>query len=210
MKSSIKQLRRREIIEAAYRVFLNHGLDGLSTARICKEAGMSPGIITYYFKGKDEVLFWMVRHANNVIMNEVVAQMGSANTRWERLTAIIRGNFPDHLFTRNTASAWVSFYASTTRNDQFAKLQSLFHRRLGTNLRSCVSNLLDKGEMAEFVLGVGILIDGCWLRRGIANSAMTAEDAISLIGRHIENQLGPDRVRTLQEPHLPSSGPTAT
>ncbi len=30
---------------------------------------MSPGIPFYYFKNKDEVLFWMVPHANRVITN---------------------------------------------------------------------------------------------------------------------------------------------
>jgi len=74
MKKPIEEVRRRELIEGAYRVFLEHGIAGLTTARICKEAGMSPGLLVYYFKGKDEVLFGMVRYNNRLLMEDVIAR----------------------------------------------------------------------------------------------------------------------------------------
>ena len=35
--------RRQEILAAAHRCFLRHGLQGASISMICKEAAMSPG-----------------------------------------------------------------------------------------------------------------------------------------------------------------------
>ena len=106
MKRSIEDIRRQELIEGAYRAFLQFGIDGLTTARICKEAGMSPGILSYYFKSKDEVLFWMVRHANRVIMDEVVNRMKHATTRLDRLMAVGEGKFSEELFEEKVATAW--------------------------------------------------------------------------------------------------------
>ena len=63
-RTRIEDIRRVELIAAAHRVFLEHGLQGMTSARICREAGMSPGILAYYFKGKDEVLLGMVRYNN--------------------------------------------------------------------------------------------------------------------------------------------------
>ena len=199
MKKPIQEIRRRELIEGAYRVFLEHGIAGLTTARICKEAGMSPGLLVYYFKSKDEVLFWMVRHANRVIMDEVIQRMERSSTPWERLSAIVEGNFPPNLFNRNTANAWLSFYAVAARDPQLERLQTLFHRRLSSNLRSCVHGLFDQEELARFVLGVGILIDGCWLRKGGLDVALTCDDAIGLIRDYIVGFLGPDRLDSLQK-----------
>lgn len=198
-KKPIEEVRRRELIEGAYRVFLEHGLGGLTTARICREAGMSPGLLIYYFKSKDEVLFWMVRHANRVIMDEVVCRMKAAANRWDRLMAIVSGNFPADLFDRNTANAWVSFYAAAAHDAQLARLQTLFHRRLASNLASCVDPLLDGAELARFTLGVGILIDGAWLRKGAAGVEMTSADAIGLIESHIRCSLGEVGVARLRQ-----------
>jgi AcrR family transcriptional regulator len=101
-KRRIEDIRRVELIEAAYRIFMQSGLKGLTTTRICNEAGMSQGILTYYFKDKDEVLFEMVRLANRILMNDVVSRLKLATTGWERVVAVIEGNFPPQRFDRNT------------------------------------------------------------------------------------------------------------
>ena len=49
-KTRIEDIRRVELIGAAHRIFLRAGLKGLTSVRICHEAGMSQGILTYYFK----------------------------------------------------------------------------------------------------------------------------------------------------------------
>ncbi|EFG4742194.1 helix-turn-helix transcriptional regulator, partial [Escherichia coli] len=45
--------RRQEILAAAHRCFLRHGLQGASISMICKEAAMSPGHLYHYFPSKD-------------------------------------------------------------------------------------------------------------------------------------------------------------
>lgn len=198
MRKPIEEIRRRELIEGAYRAFLQHGINGLTTARICREAGMSPGILAYYFKSKDEVLFWMVRHANRVVMDEVVRQMKAAGNRWDRLMAIVRGNFPADVFDGNTARAWLSFSAVAGRDPQLERLQRLFHRRMVSNLGSCVEGLLQGAELTRFVLGVGVLIDGAWLRKAGPGVVLEAGEAIAMVEQHIRSVLGDKRVRALQ------------
>jgi TetR/AcrR family transcriptional regulator, transcriptional repressor of bet genes len=141
-KRRIEDIRRVELIEAAYRIFMQSGLKGLTTTRICNEAGMSQGILTYYFKDKDEVLFEMVRLANRILMNDVVSRLKLATTGWERVVAVIEGNFPPQRFDRNTANAWISFYADAAHNERYARLQHLFYRRLRSNLTPVLNPIL--------------------------------------------------------------------
>ncbi|WP_348526293.1 TetR family transcriptional regulator C-terminal domain-containing protein, partial [Mesorhizobium sp.] len=140
-RTRIEDIRRVELIEAAHRIFLRDGLKGLTTTRICHEAGMSQGILTYYFKNKDQVLFEMVRYANRVLMDAVVVNLRQAETRWDRLTAIVDGNFPAEKFERSTANAWISFYAEAAHNPRYARLQELFYKRLRSNIGSALSPL---------------------------------------------------------------------
>ncbi len=124
-RTRIEDLRRGELIAAAHRVFMQHGLGGMTTARICVEAGMSPGILSYYFKGKEDVLFAMVRMNNRVLMEDVVKRLTGARTRWQRFLAIIEGNFPAGVYEQNVASAWLSVVAASSRNARYARLQDV-------------------------------------------------------------------------------------
>lgn len=197
-KKRIEEIRRIELIEAAHRIFIRDGLKGLTTTRICNEAGMSQGILTYYFKDKDEVLFEMVRHANRILMDDVVVRLRDARTRWDRIIAVIDGNFPETRFDRNTANAWVSFYAEAAHNERYARLQRLFYRRLHSNLASALKPVLRTEEIAPFVLGFAAMLDGIWLRRGHSDADITLAQGKQLLARYAENGLGEAVIKRLQ------------
>lgn len=197
-KTRIEDVRRTELIEAAHRVFLESGLTGLTTTRICREAGMSQGILTYYFKGKDAVLFEMVRHANRILMEEVVTRLKSAETGWDRLLAVIEGNFPATRYDGNTANAWISFYAAAASNMRYRRLQNLFYRRLYSNVASAVDTVLTRAELDMLVRGLAAIIDGLWLRRG-QDEGLGREEAVALVRTYVEQALGQDRLRQLRE-----------
>lgn len=197
-KKRIEEIRRIELIEAAHRIFIRDGLKGLTTTRICNEAGMSQGILTYYFKDKDEVLFEMVRHANRILMDEVVTRLRGARTCWDRIIAVIDGNFPESRFERNTANAWVSFYAEAAHNERYARLQRLFYRRLHSNLASALVPAVDRAVIDPFVLGFAAMLDGIWLRRGHSDADISLVQGKQLLTRYAENSLGTAIVGRLQ------------
>ncbi len=207
-KTRIEEIRRVELIDAAHRIFLQDGLKGLTTTRICHEAGLSQGILTYYFKDKEEVLFAMVRVANQALMDAVVDGLRQATTRWERLLALIDGSFPADRFERNIANAWVSFYAEAAHNARYGRLQHLFYRRLHSNVAFVLSPVLGKADIDSFVFGMAAMIDGFWLRRGHAGSEFSLDDVRAQLVDYAEKRLGDSIVATLKAmpPGLPVSG----
>ncbi len=46
---------RQRIMEAAFRVFVRKGFKGTSNREIAREAGISPGLIYWYFRNKEEL-----------------------------------------------------------------------------------------------------------------------------------------------------------
>ena len=187
-RTRIEDIRRVELVQAAYRVFMVHGLGGMTTARICAEAGMSPGILAYYFKGKDEVLFGMVRHSNRVLAQDVAIRLTHAKTQWQRFEAIVEGNFPSEAYDRNTANAWVSVCAAAHTNANYAKLQTIFYRRLASNLASVFGKVLTPEKMEMLSLAASTMIDGLWLRKA-AGSPITRAQSVSLVVNQIAAQL---------------------
>lgn len=46
----ISELRRQELLDAAFRVILRDGLDGATTSSIAIEAGASKGMVHFFFQ----------------------------------------------------------------------------------------------------------------------------------------------------------------
>jgi TetR/AcrR family transcriptional regulator, transcriptional repressor of bet genes len=198
-RTKIEDIRRVELIAAAHRVFLEHGLHGMTSARICREAGMSPGILAYYFKGKDEVLFGMVRYNNRLLLEDVIARLKAARTGWERLEAIVEGNFPASAFTRPIANAWLSVCAEAGVNPQYARLQRLFYRRLRSNLASVFDATATESRLREASFIIAALIDGLWLRKAAADD-LGRDEAIALVFSGIRSLIGDGEEQRLRHP----------
>jgi len=189
LRTRIEEVRRKDLIEAAYLTFLDHGLHGMTMARIGERAGMSHGIVNYYFKSKDELLSAVVRKANFVIMGETARRLREARTPRERISAVIRGNFPVDLYTPEVARAWVSYYAAVGLQPEFERLQNAVDRRLASNLNHALAQLTAKDRAREIATTIAILIDGLWLRHAKSDDRMDAAAAIRHIEDYVDSQL---------------------
>ena len=69
-RKAVRDFKRSAIVEAARRVFAEHGLDGASVRLIAREAGYTPGAIYFYFPGKE--------HIYGDILSESLAALGRA------------------------------------------------------------------------------------------------------------------------------------
>ncbi|UOF90046.1 TetR/AcrR family transcriptional regulator [Fodinisporobacter ferrooxydans] len=56
---------RTQLIEAAYRVLAANGYEKTSIKDIAREAGLSPGLVHYYFDSKEDLLAAVVREATD-------------------------------------------------------------------------------------------------------------------------------------------------
>lgn len=186
MKTSIEKIRRRDLVEAAFQTFLDHGIGGTTVARIGEQAGMSHGIVNYYFKSKDQLLSAVIRHAFRLIMREAVRLLKDAETPRERISAVIAGNFPTELFNRETAAAWISFYAEVSTNPDFEQLQDTFYRRLHSNLMHTLKQLTTVADAERIALGISVWIDGLWLRCAMKRQGVERRAAIRAIEEYVD------------------------
>ncbi len=69
--SSSQDNRRRELVAATQRVIASHGLSGTTSARVAKEAGLSPGIVNFYFSGKERLLLAALEDASYTFISTI-------------------------------------------------------------------------------------------------------------------------------------------
>lgn len=71
-RSFIEEARRAQIIEAAISTIADAGFSNASLARIAKQAGISKGVISYHFSGKDELMEQVVARVYRDVIEFVV------------------------------------------------------------------------------------------------------------------------------------------
>lgn len=188
---SIEQLRRQELAAAAYEILQEEGIAGTTLAKVAERAGMSKGIVLHYFRGKDELLEVVMRHANSLLRDEVVALMAQARSPRERIEAIIAGNFSPKFFKPEICNAWLSLCAEVPRNANFARIQRAIHARMRSNLMSALRHLLPKARAEAAIIGITAMIDGLWLRFGLSQQGLTLAEAKLQTDAVLEFYLGP-------------------
>ncbi|GAA1657950.1 TetR family transcriptional regulator [Nonomuraea maheshkhaliensis] len=82
-RSFIEEARRAQIVCSAVAVIAEAGFAKASLARIAEHAGISKGVISYHFAGKDELMEEVVRHTYQGAVAHVAARMEGLTTATE-------------------------------------------------------------------------------------------------------------------------------
>lgn len=86
-QSVIEQVRRAQIVDCAVEVVAELGYAHASLARIAERAGISKGVISYHFAGKDELFDLLVEQIYERITEFVVPHLDAETTVVGRLRA---------------------------------------------------------------------------------------------------------------------------
>jgi len=69
LTEQIKNLRKTAILEAAKVVFARYGIDGAKVDDIAARAGVSKGLVYFYYKGKEDLLFNLLKEEFDKLHN---------------------------------------------------------------------------------------------------------------------------------------------
>lgn len=132
-RSFIEQARRAQIIEAAVAVVAEQGYARASLARIAEHAGISKGVVTYHFSGKDEIL------------HEVVTRF--FNRGWEFMAARIDQQPSAVGQVRAWISAEIEFFGQ--HRTEFLAMSEIMQNHRGADGSHAFA-----GELAEETTGL--------------------------------------------------------
>jgi TetR/AcrR family transcriptional regulator, fatty acid metabolism regulator protein len=91
--------RRRDLLDAAVRVFARKGFHASRVGDIAEEAGVAHGLLYHYFASKDEVLDTIFRETWSDLLaeiSEIEASQESAREQLQRVTARLLGGWREH------------------------------------------------------------------------------------------------------------------
>ena len=115
--SFIEAARRKQLVECAIEAIAELGFERASLAEVARRAGVSKGVVSYYFAGKDALIQQAVLHiyasGSDAMLAELRAEPGPA----EALATYIRSNVAFMSSHRSYVQAIVEIASSWRRPD---------------------------------------------------------------------------------------------
>jgi TetR/AcrR family transcriptional regulator, fatty acid metabolism regulator protein len=155
MNNALRDLRRQQIIAAARGLVSAGGLEALTISKLEEQVDFSRGVITYHFKGKDEIVMAVLHSALDEIVEGAthLAQKG-VNIR-EKIHAILTGMIQGFIEKSEAAQIMVSFWSRIPKDPEVTEMNA----KLYDSYRSQVARVLGKARKSREITANKAQID---------------------------------------------------
>jgi betaine-aldehyde dehydrogenase len=218
---STEETRRRQLVEVTIDSLAELGYVGTTLAQIAIRAGVSTGLVAHYFGDKDGLLDAAFRSLARRVGNQVDARLRQVSTPRGRIQAVIDANLAPEEFEQRTGTAWLAFWGQVLHVESLKRVQSVYQRRMLSNLRSSLKKLVPADEAQRLAAMIAAMIDGVWLRAALSGwREADSESARALLTAFVDGRLSQaaalsQSAPSIETPALPgsatarSSGPQA-
>ena len=170
--------RRQLLIDVTIDSLAELGYLGTTLAQIAAKAEVSPGLVAHYFAHKEGLLAAAFRTLVARVNRQLRWRLTQAETPRQKLRAIVDAHLSPEEFDERTSRAWLAFWGQVRQVEELARLQKVYQRRLLSNLRSALKQLVPAREAQELAAIVAAIIDGAWLQAAL--SGLRVEDSDDL------------------------------
>ncbi|WP_339900665.1 transcriptional regulator BetI [Paraglaciecola polaris] len=188
-KIGMQPVRRQQLIDATIESVGELGLQATTINSISKKAGLSSGIISHYFGGKQGLIEATVRYLLSNLQQVLIERLTPTTTPEQRLMLIIEANFSRIQQQSDTTKTWLSFWSQSMHDVELHRLQNVNSRRLFSNLASSFKQLMNDDDAklaAELCAG---MIDGLWLRAVLSKSDQNEFEHCELLAKRYVKSL---------------------
>lgn len=189
--------RRAQMLRAALEVIADRGFADTRISDIAERIGISPALVIYYFKTKDQLLTEAIRYYEENWYAEGRRRMEDLPTAARRLEEFVAmyllpENNPD---ADGSGLLWLDFWVQAARNADVASVRSKSDERWRTVIVSLVQEGQRSGEFADvdapaFAILLSALLDGLTVQIALKDPMVDSEGAFRLCMRYIASQLG--------------------
>jgi TetR/AcrR family transcriptional repressor of bet genes len=162
----IKDLRRHELITAAFEVMKRDGLAAATIDKIAGKAGVSKGIIHHYFGNKHALIIAVMRHIHAQRKKEIMERLRNARSPSERIWAVVSVNLGEKYLNPDSCNVWISFTSEAFANPEFSRLQKAIRKRERSNLLHALRQISSETDAKNSARGIMALMQGCALWAG--------------------------------------------
>ena len=189
--------RREEMLRAALEVIAERGFPETRIADVAEQAGISPALVIYYFKTKEDLLTKAIRYAEvewsalGALRMEVIE---SASARLEDIVAmtclpVADTDLPD------SRRLWLDVWAQSVRHPEMARVREEFNAHRRETIVGIVRDGMASGEFVdvdptEFSVTLSALLDGLTVQIALHDPEVDPQRAYKASMRFVSQALG--------------------
>jgi len=189
--------RREQMLRAALQVISERGYPETRIADVAERIGISPALVIYYFKTKDQLLTEAIRYAEDswyINGQRRVAGLPTVVAKIEEIVAMTCLPEADPGVDYSWL-IWLDFWAQAARNAEVAAVRQKSDERWRETLRSLVAEGQQAGEFSgadpdTFVIHLSVLLDGLAIQMALDDPVVDPVTAFELSMRFAADQLG--------------------
>ena len=130
------------ILHAASKVLMRQGYARTTIKEVAAEAGVSRGLLHYYFKNKEEMLFMVVRQAvaESLQMTETILRQSHAPKEMAANICFAMRHFVEQSpnFINIMIESWALARQNTSAYEELQSIYNLFHQGLAKGLEDAI------------------------------------------------------------------------
>ena len=170
-RPTMKNVRQQQLIDATLMSIERHGLQNTTINTISGLAGMSSGIISHYFGGKQGLIEATQKFLLEELKQALLTRTsGKTLTPIDRLSMIVEANFTELQRSTAATKTWLSFWSQAMHDPGLARLQNINSQRLYSNLLFSFKQLLPNAAAVSAAKQTAAVIDGFWLRSALSTT----------------------------------------
>jgi AcrR family transcriptional regulator len=198
--SFIEEKRRSQIVDIAIQTIATQGFSQASLAEIAKEAGISKGVISYHFDGKEDLVEEILRSLLRKPAEFVKERVSRAGTALEKLRAYVEANFEFMKLNRVGYVALVDLWGQ--RDSGRNSLNADAYEPSRHYLAHILKEGQQTGQMRAFPLMptaslIQGAIDGVMLQWVLDEKSIALdvakEEVVSMVLRHVQDVQGDEQ-----------------
>jgi TetR/AcrR family transcriptional repressor of bet genes len=165
----IKELRRVQLIEATIDTLARHGFAEFTLAQVADAAGLSQGIVNFYFHSKEALLVETLKFMEAEYEQFWTAAVRKAGPRAaDKLAAMIAADFDPVMTSRKKVTVWYAFWGEARWRPEYLKICQSLSEAYFAETRALCREIVDGGSYANIdpdsvARGLNAMIDGLWL-----------------------------------------------
>jgi AcrR family transcriptional regulator len=140
-RDDIINLRRNQLTTATYRVVSKKGYYNFTIRDIAREAGLSTGLVHYYFKSKEDLLFTLLKVMNDNLRLVLNRELARSSDPGEKLLIFINQAFSLVEREKNYFYVLIDFWTRINHNERIRKANVKLYK----SYRDEISKILEEG-----------------------------------------------------------------
>lgn len=162
----IREARQRQLIEATMTAIGQFGYSRLTLNHVATIAGLSPGIVNFHFRSKEQLLAATLEYLveeYEVFWTQAIAKAGKSAAA--KVDAMIEADFDPQVNSLEKVAVWYAFWAEAQANPSYRERVSRLEARYFEETRSLIQRLIEEGGYAGIsadgvTYGINAMIDG--------------------------------------------------